>query len=313
MRTLQIATILLTLVLLSGTAVVADWTMFVTDSQASSPTVFGDRIYSTPVTAIQGAFMEPQDLRPLPRDYYSPSYRGAPIESTATEETTPDIVTLFFIATILVGILWLLVTSREEKTPSSHVAYMIELVKSTTKWNGRFDRRRYATIFVSMTLISIVIGFLLGFAQSVIKSEGVIVVLLAIGLLTWYIICIIVGVGAAVRRFHDLDLSGWFVLLLVIPLVGSLTFLYLVFKPGKVGKTRWGEGVDDAQSTLDEFTAEVAQSKEDSETKRKAIITVLNKLEEDYEAGEVSDADYKRLSSKYEKQAIEIMKQLDRM
>ena len=261
------------------------------------------------------AFREPQDLKPLPRDYYSPSYRGAPIEQT--EDTNPnansDTVIIFFVAVILVGILWLLVTSREEKTPSSHVAYMIELVKSATKWNGRFDRRRYATIFVSMTLISIVIGFLLGFAQSVIKSEGVIVVLLAIGLLTWYIICIIVGVGAAVRRFHDLDLSGWFVLLLVIPLVGFLIFLYLVFKLGKVGKTRWGEGVDDAQSTLDEFTAEVTQSKEDSETKRKAIIILLNKLEEDYEAGEVSDADYKRLSSKYEKQAIEIMKQLDRM
>jgi len=40
---------------------------------------------------------------------------------------------------------------------------------------------------------------------------------------------------------------------------------------------------------------------------------VLNKLEEDRDAGAVSDADYKRISSKYEKQAIAIMKQLDRM
>ena len=312
MRTLEIATILLTLVLLSGTAVAADWTMFVTDSQTSSPTVFGDRIYSTPVTAMQGAFMEPQDLRPLPADYFSPSYRGAPIEET-TPKSRSGSVTVFFIAVILAGILWILVTLREEKTPSSHATYMIELVKSTTKWDGRFDRRQYLTVFVGMSLMSIVIGFLLGVASVAVEPGSFMELLLVVFLLAWYIGCFIVGVGAAVRRFHDLDLSGWYVLLLVIPLVGFLTFLYLVFKPGKVVKTRWGEGVDDAQSTLDEFTAEVAQSKEDSETKRKAIITVLNKLEEDYEAGEVSDADYKRLSSKYEKQAIEIAKQLDRM
>ena len=214
------------------------------------------------------AFREPQDLKPLPRDYYSPSYRGAPIEQT--EDTNPnansDTVIIFFVAVILVGILWLLVTSREEKTPSSHATYMIELVKSTTKWDGRFDRRQYVTIFVGMFLISIVIGSLLGVAQDATKPGGFMDVSLAMVLLVWYIVCFIVGVGAAVRRFHDLDLSGWYVLLLVIPLVGFLTFLYLVFKPSKVVKTRWGEGVDDAQSTLDEFTAEVAQSKEDSKT-----------------------------------------------
>ena len=192
----------------------------------------------------------------------------------------------------------------------------IELVKSTTEWNGRFDRRQYATVFVGVFLINIVVWVVLFGFSAVVEPGGFMESLLMGGFFAWYIVSIIVGtiigVGAAVRRFHDLDSSGWYVLLLVIPLVGFLTFLYLVFKPGIVGKTRCGEGVDDAQSTLDEFTAEVTQSKEDSEIKRKAIITLLNKLEEDYEAGELSDADYKRLSSKYEKQAIEIMKQLDR-
>jgi uncharacterized membrane protein YhaH (DUF805 family) len=193
------------------------------------------------------------------------------------------------------------------------IEQFIELVKSSTKWDGRFDRRQYAIVFFGMFLINIFIGFLRGVAQDVIKPEGFMDVSLAMVFLAWFVACAIIGVGAAVRRFHDLDLSGWYVLLLVIPLVGFLTFLYLVFTPGEIEKTHGGEEVDDAQSTLDEFTAEVAQSKEDSEMKRKAIITVLNKLEEDCEAGEVSDADYKRLSSKYEKQAIEIMKQLDRM
>lgn len=211
-------------------------------------------------------FMEPQDIKPLPADYFSPSFRGAPLEPT--EDTTPEsrtgIVIIFFIA----GILWILVTSREEKTPSSHAAYMVELVKSTAKWGGRFDRRQYTTVFVGMALISSVIGFLLGIASVLVEPWGFMYLLLSLFLLAWYIGCFIIGVGAAVRRFHDLDLSGWYVLLLVIPLVGFLTFLYLVFKPGKVGKTRWGEGVDDEQSTLDEFTAEVTQSKEEEQKAR---------------------------------------------
>nr|QNO49361.1 hypothetical protein ICHGDBFH_00016 [Methanosarcinales archaeon ANME-2c ERB4] len=64
---------------------------------------------------------------------------------------------------------------------------------------------------------------------------------------------------------------------------------------------------------MDEIITEISQTEEDLIRKKRAILAVLNKLEEDRDAGAVSDADYKRLSSKYEKQAIAIMKQLDRM
>ena len=64
---------------------------------------------------------------------------------------------------------------------------------------------------------------------------------------------------------------------------------------------------------MDEIITEITQTEEDLMRKKRAILAVLNKLEEDRDTGAVSDADYKRISSKYEKQAIEIMKQLDRM
>ncbi len=67
----------------------------------------------------------------------------------------------------------------------------------------------------------------------------------------------------------------------------------------------WGE--------MDDIITEISQTEEDLIRKKRAILAVLNKLEEDHDAGVVSDADYKRLSSKYEKQAIAIMKQLDQM
>jgi hypothetical protein len=64
---------------------------------------------------------------------------------------------------------------------------------------------------------------------------------------------------------------------------------------------------------MDDIVTEVSQTEKDLMRKKRAILAVLNKLEEDRDTGAVSDADYKRISSKYEKQAIEIMKQLDRI
>ena len=117
----------------------------------------------------------------------------------------------------------------------------IELVKSTTKWDGRFDRRKYVIVFFGMFLISIFIGFLMGVASVLVEPGGFMDLLLAMFWLAWLFVSVIVSVGAGVRRFHDLDLSGWHFLLLLIPLINFLTFLYLVFKSGKeVRETRWG-------------------------------------------------------------------------
>jgi hypothetical protein len=64
---------------------------------------------------------------------------------------------------------------------------------------------------------------------------------------------------------------------------------------------------------MDEIVIEITQSKEDLIRKKKAILAVLSKLDEDRDAGEVSDDDYRRLTLNYKDKAIEIMKQLDKM
>ncbi|NVJ66285.1 MAG: DUF805 domain-containing protein [Gammaproteobacteria bacterium] len=45
----------------------------------------------------------------------------------------------------------------------------------------------------------------------------------------------------AIRRYHDLDKSGWWLLLLVIPILGPLiVFLELGFRKAKVGDNSFG-------------------------------------------------------------------------
>lgn len=130
------------------------------------------------------------------------------------------------------------------------IEQFIELVKSTTKWSGRFDRRQYVIVFFGINLMGMVIEFSMVVSiylvtMYVVKPGGFMDLLFFVGamvlMMVWLVVAVIVSVGAGVRRFHDLDLSGWHFLLLLIPLINFLTFLYLVFESGKeVGETRWG-------------------------------------------------------------------------
>lgn len=48
------------------------------------------------------------------------------------------------------------------------------------------------------------------------------------------------GFTLTVRRLHDLNLSGWAILLLLIPLVNVVFWLYLAFADGTPGPNRFG-------------------------------------------------------------------------
>jgi len=73
------------------------------------------------------------------------------------------------------------------------------------------------------------------------------------GILTmaWALIALIPSLAVTVRRLHDDDKSGWFILLGLIPLVGFY-LLYLYVIPGTTGPNRFGPdpkgGATDAQA-----------------------------------------------------------------
>jgi uncharacterized membrane protein YhaH (DUF805 family) len=47
------------------------------------------------------------------------------------------------------------------------------------------------------------------------------------------------GLAVAARRLHDVDRSGWFLLLAFIPIVGWLVLLYFMVQPGTPGPNRY--------------------------------------------------------------------------
>lgn len=50
----------------------------------------------------------------------------------------------------------------------------------------------------------------------------------------------VVGVFLAIRRLHDLGMSGWLYLLMFIPLVNLIFGLYILFAKGDAGDSVYG-------------------------------------------------------------------------
>jgi len=51
---------------------------------------------------------------------------------------------------------------------------------------------------------------------------------------------LIPGIAVSVRRLHDIDKSGWFVLIGIIPIIGWIILIYWYIQPGTPGENRFG-------------------------------------------------------------------------
>jgi len=121
----------------------------------------------------------------------------------------------------------------------SIIEQFIGVLKLSLKWSGRFSRRQYVTFWVGFAIFNFFIALLIiltGLDVWLDSTEWA-----GIVALTWMAIMAIFSYSAAIRRFHDLDLSGWYVLFMFIPIVYLIVFVKLMVEKGKeAGETRWG-------------------------------------------------------------------------
>ena len=48
------------------------------------------------------------------------------------------------------------------------------------------------------------------------------------------------SLGVLVRRLHDVGKRGWFFLIILIPLIGFIWLLILLFRDSQQGENKWG-------------------------------------------------------------------------
>jgi hypothetical protein len=59
---------------------------------------------------------------------------------------------------------------------------------------------------------------------------------------------LIPGLAVSVRRLHDVGKSGWMILIILIPIVGAIWFLVLMFTDSNPGENEYGANPKDAQT-----------------------------------------------------------------
>lgn len=111
------------------------------------------------------------------------------------------------------------------------------------RWN-RLDRWRYLWYNLAALLLFVVLGVLLGLALSLAPEAWLpmgLRVMDWLGLLLagWVAVCL------GLKRVHDLDKPGGWVLLLLVPVLNLFFGLYLVLMPGRVGENNYGPDPQD--------------------------------------------------------------------
>ena len=113
-------------------------------------------------------------------------------------------------------------------------------------FSGRAQRSEYWWFVLFAVLISVaamILDNLLGLTPGI-DGDGPIEILVGLAL-------ILPSISVAVRRMHDLDRSGWWVLILLIPIVGLIIFLVFACRRGTDGANRFGPdplGPDDGEA-----------------------------------------------------------------
>ncbi len=102
-------------------------------------------------------------------------------------------------------------------------------------FDGRIRRSTFWAVIAPLFLIS----FGLQIAIAVSAESGSVTVVAVIALI-YFIPAIWVALATYVKRWHDLNKSGWMVLAMFIPLVNILVLLYLGIAPGTVGANKFG-------------------------------------------------------------------------
>ena len=104
-----------------------------------------------------------------------------------------------------------------------------------TNFDGRISRQPFwigtLVLWAASIALSILAGIIVGSA-----STAMMLIQLVIGLAF-----LVPSLAIAVKRFHDRDKSGWWVLIIFIPLIGFIWYLVeLGFLPGTPGPNRFG-------------------------------------------------------------------------
>ena len=114
--------------------------------------------------------------------------------------------------------------------------WYLKVLKQWSDFKGRARRKEY-WMFVLFNIIFLIIAAILdnilGLTFSREIPYGYIYLLYAL-------LVLVPGIAVAVRRLHDISKSGWWYLIVFIPIIGAIWLIVLFVTDGTPGENQWG-------------------------------------------------------------------------
>ena len=111
--------------------------------------------------------------------------------------------------------------------------YFLHALKNYAMFSGRARRKEYWMFILFQILFGVAAYILDNMLGTTIGGGGVIYSLYSLALL-------IPGLAVAVRRLHEVGKSGWFMFIVLVPLVGAVWLLVLDCTEGNHGDNQYG-------------------------------------------------------------------------
>ena len=114
--------------------------------------------------------------------------------------------------------------------------YYLEVLKKYAVFKGRARRKEY-WMFVLFNILASILVTIIDMAFFGISETA------GIGILTtlYSLAVIIPYLAVTIRRLHDSGRSGWWFLLILIPLIGPLVVFVFTLLDSTPGENRWGD------------------------------------------------------------------------
>lgn len=129
--------------------------------------------------------------------------------------------------------------------------YYIEVLKKYAVFEGRAQRKEYWMFFLINFLLGIVIQILVGLAVSFGGSSSESIISILGSLWGLYSLAILIpSIAVSIRRLHDTNHSGWWLLINLIPFAGLIVFIIFMATDSQPGENRYGPNPKGIKSNL---------------------------------------------------------------
>ncbi len=113
--------------------------------------------------------------------------------------------------------------------------WYLEVLRKYAVFTGRARRKEYWYYFLINFLIITALLLIDNLLGTLDQEAGM-------GLLSglYALAVLIPGIAVAVRRLHDTDRTGWWVLIALIPIVGPIILIFFLIQDSTKGNNRFG-------------------------------------------------------------------------